>query len=238
MKSNKQGFAPVQIIVMIVLTLGVAGTGWYLLQAKNKTDITLDATSRGVGNATKTVKKEETKPITTPVDPYAGWKTYTSKYDRMSFKYPADMVLADTSHASVSGQDNVTPGIDTIKLTSTTGFSISIQAGLEGIGGGCPDCQSKFSDPVTINSKSFFMNYIDSGAGNIQNIAVASDAASFIGNLGTQNITITGTSNKAGTIISGSFRDASDNIVGKTLADYKADHFVAEFKLLLQSINY
>lgn len=238
MKNNKQGFAPVQIIVMIVLILGVAGTGWYLLQAKNKTDKTLDATSKGVGNVTTTVKKAENKPVAAPVDPYANWKTYTSKYDRMIFKYPSDMVLSDTSHASVSGQDNVTPGVDTIKITSTTGFTIRIQAGLEGIGGGCPDCQAKFSDPVTINSKPFFMNYIDSGSGNIQNIAVASDAASFIGNLGTHNITITGTSNKAGAIISGSFRDTSDNIVGKSLIEYKADHFVAEFKLLLQSISY
>lgn len=235
---DKKGFALTHIILIIVLILAVGGTGWYVWQAKNKTTKTLDTTAREAGNAAKQEKKTETKPTTKTADPYAGWKSYTTKYDKMIFKYPSDMVLTDTSHASVAGEDNVTPGVDTIKLNSATGFTISIQAGLGGIGGGCPECQAKFSDPVTIAGKAFYMNYIDSGSGNIQNIAVANDQVSFIGNLGTRNIVITGTSNKAGTIVSGTFRDASDNIVGKSLADYKADHFVAEFKLLLQSINY
>lgn len=238
MVRNKKGFAPLQIILLLVIMLGLMGTGWYVWQAKNKTNKTLDSASQGVGAATKTDKKTDNKTTTTPADPYTGWKTYTTTYDKMTFKYPADMVITDTSHASVAGEDNVTPGIDTLKISGNTGFTISIQAGLDGIGGGCPECQAKFSDPVTVAGKTFYMNYIDSGSGNIQNIAIASDNTSFIGNLGTHNIVIAGTSNKAGTIVSGSFRDASDNIVGKTLTEYKADHFVAEFKLLLKSISY
>lgn len=264
---KKKGFALLQIILLIVLALGIAGTGWYVWQSKNKTNKVSDTATQSSENAIKTNTnitdfescknagypiqtsypevcvtkdgKRFTNPTqTTKSDPYTGWKTYTTKYDKMTFKYPTDMVVTDTSHATVAGEDNVTPGVDTVKISGSTGFTISIQAGLDGIGGGCPECQAKFSDPVTIAGKAFYMNYIDSGSGNIQNIAVASDQTSFIGNLGTHNIVITGTTNKAGTIVSGSFRDASDNIVGKSLTEYKADHFIAEFKLLLQSISY
>ncbi|HVX58395.1 MAG TPA: hypothetical protein VG964_01530, partial [Candidatus Saccharimonadales bacterium] len=60
-------------------------------------------------------------PATTP-DPYAGWKSYTMKYEKLSFKYPAAWTLKDTSGAKS----------DQISLTAANGFELNIQTG--GIG--------------------------------------------------------------------------------------------------------
>lgn len=262
---KQRGFAAIQLALMLVAVLVLAGVGWYVWHARSITDKILTDTTKTSPEPTKQPSinsfdecaqagnpiqesfpevcvtkdgKRFTKPSQPPSDDsYAGWKSYTTKYDKMKFRYPPDMVLNDISEASTT-DSNVTPGSDVITLKSATGFLINIHAGIDGIGGGCPECEAKFADPITLAGGQFYMNYIDTGDGKISNIAISKDSTSFIGNVGTHNITIIGTSNKAATIISGTFRDANDNIIGKSLADYKADHFVGEFKLLLKSISY
>ncbi len=62
MKTNKQGFAPLQIVLLLVLALGVIGTGWYVLQAKDKTNKSLDNSSNAKSDSTPvSTNKEEPK---------------------------------------------------------------------------------------------------------------------------------------------------------------------------------
>jgi Tfp pilus assembly protein PilX len=233
MSNNQKGLGAVVILLILVVVGIIGGTGWFVYNSQKKTTRSLDNTNKSTSSTTiaeKTAAKS-------PVDPYDGWKAYMTKYEKMSFKYPSDLTLTDTSHASVANQDNVTPGLDTIKLVGASGFAISIQTGLEGIGGGCPECTIDFYDPVTVAGTNYNINYVNSGSGKISSVTVSKIHNDFIGSLDGKNITINGSTNKAATIISASFH-SGDNIIEKTLEQYKADHFVMEFKLLVESISY
>lgn len=233
MRINKQGFGVVTVLLTLVIIAIVGGTGWIVYNSQKKTTRSLDNANKSA-SSTETTEKTAAK---SPLDPYDGWKTYTTKYEKMNFKYPTDLAINDTSHASVAGQDNVTPGIDTLKLTGAGDFAISIQTGLEGIGAGCPECTISFSDPVTLAGANYYINYVNSGSGKISSVTVSKITNDFVGGVDGKNIVITGTTNKAATLISAAFR-SGETIIEKTLDQYKTDHFVVEFKLLVQSISY
>lgn len=231
-KLNHRGFSLPHLLLFIVILGLIGGTGWYVYNSNKKANKSLDNASADTNlNLKKKAGDEKTE-----ADPYEGWKTYTTKYEKMSFKYPSDLTLTDTSTATTN-QDNVTPGMDKIKLTSASGFEISIQTGLYGIGGGCEECTIDFADPVSVAGANYFINYVNPGTGKIRSITVSKTNDDFIGSIDGKTITISGTNNKAATLISGSFR-SGDQIVEKPLAQYKADPCVVDFKKLIQSISY
>lgn len=233
MKRHQEGFGAIGILLIVVIIGVISGAGWFVYNSHKNANNSANSTNKSTDSA-KAADKAVTK---SAPDPYDGWKTYTTTYEKMSFKYPTDLTIADTSHASVASQDNVTPGMDTLKLTGTGGFAISIQTGLEGIGAGCPECTIDFSDPVTLAGANYYINYVNSGDGKISSVTVSKITNDFVGGVDGKTIVITGTTNKAATLISAAFHNG-DIIIGKTLEQYKADHFVSEFKLLVQSISY
>ena len=77
--NKNKGFTLVEVLLLIVVLILVGGLGYLGYKQVNKKSKTSTA------SATATTAK------TAAVDPYAGWKTYTSPLKSgLSFKYPAD----------------------------------------------------------------------------------------------------------------------------------------------------
>ena len=110
--NNNKGFTLVEVLLLIVVLILVGGLGYLGYKQVNKKSMT--STSSTTASTTKT----------TAVDPYAGWKTGTLKYEKLSFKYPSNWNLVDSS---VTGsQYQFQPGIDILKLISPTGSQINL----------------------------------------------------------------------------------------------------------------
>ncbi len=117
---DQHGVIDMIMIGLVVILLGVGGYIYYRNHHKAapaQTPITQPAKA------------------TTPApmaDPYAGWKTYTSSVEKVSFKYPTDW----TTTSNVQ-QSNI-PGADEIGLVSPSGaIKITWIAALDGLGGAC-----------------------------------------------------------------------------------------------------
>lgn len=66
---------------------------------------------------------------------YAGWKTGTLKYEKISFDYPADWSVKDDSLAMPKSQNGCTyPGHDEVTLVSPAGNQVSFNAGQDCFG--------------------------------------------------------------------------------------------------------
>ena len=113
--NKNKGFTLVEVLLLIVVLILVGGLGYLGFKQVNKKSTT-SSSSTTAATTTKT----------TAVDPYAGWKTGTLKYEKLSFKYPSNWNLVDSS---VTGsQYQFQPGIDSLKLISPTGSQIYLDA--------------------------------------------------------------------------------------------------------------
>lgn len=105
-----------QIVILaffVVSTIGL--TGWRIWQTNR-------SNSPSQANTTLNTRQEDAD------DPYAGWNTYTSSQEKLSFKYPADWKLVKDD----SGRG------DNAELTSQDGkFIVSWFSAIDGIGGAC-----------------------------------------------------------------------------------------------------
>jgi hypothetical protein len=64
------------------------------------------------------------------INPYAGWKTATLKYEHATFEYPSSWTLQDASWVPSDTPGLYSPG-DNAELTSPTGLSVAINTGVE-----------------------------------------------------------------------------------------------------------
>jgi type II secretory pathway pseudopilin PulG len=104
--NKNKGFTLVEVLLLIVVLILVGGLGYLGFKQVNKKSKTSSSST------TATTAK------TAAVDPYAGWKTGTLKYEKLSFKYPSNWNLVDSS----------VTGIDILKLISPTGSQIYLDA--------------------------------------------------------------------------------------------------------------
>jgi len=114
MKTNQKGFSVVEVLVVIII-VGLLGTvGWLVYdRQKNKTDDTNTASQT-------TQQKTTTTQTTATVDPYAGWKTTTLQYEKITYQYPSSWVVEDQTSQS----------FDDITLKSPAGATVSLQTGV------------------------------------------------------------------------------------------------------------
>lgn len=89
-------------------------------------------------------------------DPYAGWKTFTSQYQKMNLRYPSDWQLTDSTSTH-------TPKNDLFSLKSSDGFTISFQA-LVPVGAASSELTAVSNDPISFTGQSDYLIYYSSDA--------------------------------------------------------------------------
>jgi hypothetical protein len=83
MKNKKNGFAPIIILILLVL---IAGGAYYFGITKNKT----------ASNPIVSIKPSSNPIVNPTVDPTANWKTYRGKI--FQYKYPDNLYLVDLNY--------------------------------------------------------------------------------------------------------------------------------------------
>lgn len=124
-KLNNQGFGLVGILLIILMIGGVVGAGAYIYRHNYQTKTI-------ISSARTQSSSKRVSPPQPVASPYAGWKTYTSSFEKLSFKYP-------TNWAAVNTDNNFgIPNADSFQLTSPSGsLSVSWFSAVEGLGGAC-----------------------------------------------------------------------------------------------------
>lgn len=160
---KKPGRMALQIFAIAVL-LGLVGYGIYAWQNNRVAQLEKQVTElKNTDTASPTTS-------TTTSDPYKGWKSYTTKNEKISFKYPADYTLK----AEDSGANQISfPGMDTIRITSPSGYVTTMNLGISGIGGACPDAKVALAQKVTVVGRPMYINYVDPGDGYVSSILLS-----------------------------------------------------------------
>lgn len=128
---NNKGFGLLGILIVIVVLAAVGGTGVYVYHKQHKTRTTAAVTSSKAPSTTKS-GGTSVPPATPAQNPYAGWKTYTSSTEKLTFKYPTDW------KATQSNNSTQVEGADSLNLKSPSGaLSVQWYSSVEGIGGAC-----------------------------------------------------------------------------------------------------
>jgi hypothetical protein len=144
------------VVVVLVIVALISAVGFLVYKNHNKT------TLASVVTTTPTTKPATN--TTTPAGLYAGWKTYTLKYEKASFKYPSSWQVKDSSFADSKTTGG---GADVIKLTGNNGFEMSIaDGGPNDYGFPLGGLTSVSTDPVTFLGQQAYMNLAEAGANN------------------------------------------------------------------------
>jgi len=224
-KDNK-GFSAVETIMIPVIVILIGLVGWLVYKNNHKTNV---ATSNTKSTSTTT---------TTTSDPYAGWKTGTTKYEKLSYKYPSNWNLVDNSETG--SKYPFQPGADDLYLLSPTGSRIHI---FVGVGSGTSDVVVG-STPITFLGGSDYLNasvdsknYADPNA-LVFDECIATNPTYALPNIRTKNIT--------------SSTDAGGNVTGEpvrmafcfsplspsTPESIKSSADFATAKLIFESMHY
>jgi len=228
-KKKKNGLIAA-IIILIILAIAAIGGTWYYMNnkaknAKKAQDEQIQQLQKQIDDLKKEAESKTSASQT---------KTFTTQYDKLKFSYPTGWTLTDKTKANDAQYVAETglPGRDTVKIMSGDGFSISLDDGLYGIGGGCDTCKVLATENITILGNKYYLNYIDDGKGKITIIPVSDPSYTVLGGFKSKNLVVKDGTQSA-VIISAGY----DN-VNKTLAQLKADPNVQEYKNFLQSLSY
>ena len=99
--NNESGFSAVELLLVIVIVVLLGFMGWYIYHNDHKTNVSVSKSS------------------STSTSVYSGWKTFTTGYQKLSFKYPNNWVLTDNSTSN---------GNDFLSIKSPAGLTVDMQA--------------------------------------------------------------------------------------------------------------
>ena len=137
---KQAGFSAVEIVMALVIVSLIGVVSWQAVKGHQKA-----------------VSSVSPSPRPAQTDPYAGWKTFTSKYEAgLHFRYPSNW----TTKPSSGNED----GSDGIELTSPSGLTLRVVAGIDGFGGGCDPDQCPYNDVFAsepLKVENFGSLYID-----------------------------------------------------------------------------
>lgn len=227
---KKPNRAPLVIFAVIVL-LGLVGYGVYAWQNNRVAKLETQVADLKTSNEATTPAK--------PADPYAGWSSYEAKYEKFSLKYPSSFTLTSVnklnSELSTGGYENIT-------LSGPKGFTIRLQTGLYGVGGGCENCGVDYSLPVTIAGSSYHLNFVndDQSQKLVSHIIVGQKDDSYLDFMKGKTI-LTKDTNDATLISVGMGYDYSaqkGTYTPQVLATFKSDTNVATAQKILESLSY
>ncbi len=99
--NNESGFSGLELLLVIFIVVLLGFIGWYIYHNDHKSTVSI-------------LKSTSSSP-----NVYSGWKSFTTSYQKLSFKYPNSWVLIDNS---------ISNGNDEISIKSPTGLSVNMQA--------------------------------------------------------------------------------------------------------------
>lgn len=222
---KKPGRLALQIFAVVVL-LALVGGGIYAWQNNRVAQLEKQVTE---------LKKTDSNTTATS-DTYAGWKSYTTQYEKLTFKYPSTMSLKTSYLVDGNG---VKPGAETIILTSPTGLALKIWDGADGIGGACPDCVVVKSDPITFLGGTSYINFVDDGDSKVTVAPVATDKSYMMSaKYDSRNIVITSTNEPTANLYTLMYIQSDGTGTAKKLSNFTADASYSQFKKVLESFSY
>ncbi|HCM51715.1 TPA: hypothetical protein DIS56_01095 [Candidatus Saccharibacteria bacterium] len=101
MRVTKKGFISLEVLLILFIAVLLAGTGWYVLKAKDKASSTYSDADAANSSQLKYGKKEVVKE---QKDPTADWVAYSSTEGKYSLKYPK-------TWAAATNPESCSPGI-------------------------------------------------------------------------------------------------------------------------------
>lgn len=156
LKKNESGFGTTELILVVVVIVLLTAVGY--LVYKNQKKVT------PVSTKTATVEKTSAPATVQPADQYAGWKQYTTKYQKVSIKYPSDWKLTDNTGTQGAGSDASTVGTanqDLVTFTSPNGALLTFQSVVPK-GAASSDTPLVSSDAVTFAGQKDYLLYYSS----------------------------------------------------------------------------
>ena len=126
---NEQGFSAIEFIMVFVIIVLIGAVGYFIYKNHHQ--------AVKVVTVTKTVTKPSTTTSTSSTtNPYAGWRTETLQYEKITYQYPSNWTLTDQSAASTQSSGCVYPGTDQVTLTSPSMEQVVLHTGTDCIGDG------------------------------------------------------------------------------------------------------
>jgi Tfp pilus assembly major pilin PilA len=101
----QQGFTIVELFLTIGVIVLIGAVGW--LVYKNHSDTSKSSTNTAQKSNTNSTTKNSTATSSSTVNPYSGWKTYTTQYQKLALKYPSNWQLSDVSNRYGNGPDEI-----------------------------------------------------------------------------------------------------------------------------------
>ena len=220
MKGNQKGFTAVEGLLILVIVGLIGFVGWFVYDSKNKSESNYNSAA---STATNSVAKSTNK--------YAGWNSYTLKYEKLSFKYPSSWQVKDQS------QNNS----DSVILTGPNNFSVLITTG--GLGHPSLDYEPAIlaADAVKFAGTSAYLDYIggipSAPKDMVYQAVLSKSKTDSLDSLSSKAVgQNSGSGGNLG--ISIYYADSSGEYTGKTLTVVKADQNYSDAKNLLESASY
>lgn len=114
------------ILLSILVSAVIFGLGGYYLGTQKA------PTTQPVAQIQPTPTASITATPSVSISPKVGLKTYTSKYEKLSFQYPADWTL------SIEQPESNLPGADALGIQDPSGkVKVIWLSAIDGLGGGC-----------------------------------------------------------------------------------------------------
>lgn len=225
LRNNQQGFGAVEIIlvVAVIVLLGVAG--WLVYRNHHK------ATNTSPTTTTSNIHKTSSTSSQT-ADPYAGWKSYTLKYEQATFKYPAGWTLKNTPPVSPTDTS------DSVNLTAPDGFGVEIATG--GLGHPSYDGPTTVlaAVPVTFAGKAGYADYVSLlDKGMVDVLSLSKSQTNFLDTF-TSKASGENEEQAGNFTISAFYATSNGAYIGKSLTAAKSDPNYQDALLLIKSMQY
>lgn len=238
-KRNKK---PLLFTLLAIILIAAAAVGTYYWQHKKVKDLTSQVNSLNsqvtslqgqVSNLKKSTSQDSSTNSSTSTsassDQYSGWKSFTLKLEKLSFKYPASWTLKDNS----DGEN------DNVELNGTNHFEMLIGAGAAVSAVNTPGLNSQLeqADPVTFNGNHAYLDAIGSSS-TISEIRLSSSSTDASKFFPTKNITTNASNSRV--IVSIDYRGPNGSYPNhpQSLSYINGDVNYKDAKLVIESMHY
>lgn len=120
-KRASQGFAVVEILIVVIILAVLIGGGWYVWQAQQHKDAASQQTPEANSQGSP--------------DPEIMWNTYTDEVGKFTIQYPSNWKISTEKLTQGQGDDG--PAINYTTITSPSNNTLKIDAAYGGRGGVC-----------------------------------------------------------------------------------------------------